>query len=117
MGGVQGLQQLGETEMGFGRGLAGGEQIPAGADGVQVGGEPLLELLQPHMLGLEKLKLILQRRVVELAGAAAEIGDLAIEPAAQGGHPPEGYGQRVLQRVLGGFEQEANNTTPQHISN
>lgn len=55
MGRVQGFQQFGETEVGFGRGLASGEQIAAGADGVQVGGEPLLQLLQPRMLGLEKL--------------------------------------------------------------
>lgn len=117
MGGVQGFQKLGEAEVGFGRGLAGGEQIAPGADGVQVGGEPLLELLQPRMLGLEELQLILQRGVVELAGAGAEIGDLTIKPAAQGGHPPERYGQGVLERVLGGLEKETDNTAPQHTSN
>jgi hypothetical protein len=117
VGRVQGFQQLGEAEVGFGRGLTSGEQIAAGADGVQVGGEPLLQLLQPRMLGLEKLKLFLQRRVVKLAGAGAQIVDLLIQPAAERGHPPERYGQGVLQRVLSGLEKQTDNTTPQHTSN
>jgi hypothetical protein len=89
VGGVQGFQQLGEAEVGFSRGLAGGEQIAARAHGVQVGGEPLFKLLQPRVLGFQMLDLLLERGVLEAAGAGAEIGDLAIEPAAQGGHPPE----------------------------
>ncbi len=117
MGGVQGFQQLGETEVGFSGGLAGGEQIVAGAHGVQVGGKPLLQLLQPGMLGLEELELIVQGGVVDLAGAGAKIGDLLIKPAAQGGHPPERYGQGVLERVFGGLEKETDYTAPKHSSN
>src|SRR2546429_689318 len=82
--------------------------------GVEGSSHFMLDLHEPVMLSLQLSDMLFKHRILEIARAGTQFGNLLVQPDAKRPHAFDGDAEAVPQRILRRFQKDPKHTAPLH---